>query len=136
MRSGKREDMEVGVCGKLTDLPCLGRGNESGGGGALWLHRFDSMARSLYSISPSPGPQDPSFSDDSSSLDGAPSAFTDFHHGPQPTSSRPGSPTPAGPPPGLDVVTCQWEDCGSAFDDLTTFIRHLHDGQFPFILSR
>ncbi|KAI9453932.1 hypothetical protein F5148DRAFT_985367 [Russula earlei] len=94
------------------------------------------MARSLYSISPSPGPLSPSFSDSSSSLDGAPSSFADPHDGAQPTASRPGSPTvrggqPAnagpGPGPGLDVVTCQWEDCGAAFDDLSTFIRHLHE---------
>jgi hypothetical protein len=82
------------------------------------------MARSLYSISPSPGPAPLSpFSDDSSDFDGAPSTLTDLH------DPRPGSPTrPGPPPPGLDVVTCQWEDCGSTFDDLTTFIRHLHEG--------
>ena len=91
------------------------------------------MARSLSTISPSPGPLSPSFSDDSSSQDGAPSAFLDLHdpaqHAP---SSRPGSPTRPGQPvsarPPLDVVTCQWEDCGIAFDDLSTFIRHLHEG--------
>ncbi|KAH9015105.1 hypothetical protein EDB84DRAFT_795125 [Lactarius hengduanensis] len=99
------------------------------------------MARSLYSISPSPGPLSPSFSDDSSSLDGAPSAFPDYPDGPQhPANSRPGSPTRAGGPPantapGPDVVTCQWEDCGAAFDDLSTFIRHLHEGapRFPLL---
>ncbi|KAH8987197.1 hypothetical protein EDB92DRAFT_1876919 [Lactarius akahatsu] len=91
------------------------------------------MARSLYSISPSPGPLSPSFSDDSSSLDGAPSAFPDYPDGAQhPANSRPGSPTRGGGPPantapGPDVVTCQWEDCGAAFDDLSTFIRHLHE---------
>ncbi len=93
-----------------------------------------SMARSLYSISPSPGPLSPSFSDDSSSLDGAPSAFADYPDGAQhPANSRSGSPTRGGGPPantapGPDVVTCQWEDCGAAFDDLSTFIRHLHEG--------
>ncbi|KAH9051508.1 hypothetical protein EDB87DRAFT_1694449 [Lactarius vividus] len=91
------------------------------------------MARSLYSISPSPGPLSPSFSDDSSSLDGAPSAFPDYPDGAQhPANSRSGSPTRGGGPPantapGPDVVTCQWEDCGTAFDDLNTFIRHLHE---------
>ena len=98
-----------------------------------------SMARSLYSISPSPGPLSPSFSDDSSSLDGAPSAFVDYHDGTQhPPNSRSGSPTRGGGPPANaapspDVVTCQWEDCGAAFDDLSTFIRHLHEGapRFP-----
>jgi hypothetical protein len=90
------------------------------------------MARSLYSISPSPGPLSPSFSDDSSSQDGAPSNHTVPHDGAQPTASRPGSPTRRGQPanaaPPPDVVTCQWEDCGAAFDDLNTFIRHLHEG--------
>ncbi|KAI0300656.1 hypothetical protein B0F90DRAFT_396402 [Multifurca ochricompacta] len=90
------------------------------------------MARSLYSISPSPGPLSPSFSDDSSSIDGAPSNITDLHDGvQQQSSSRPGSPTRGGQltntAPGLDVVICQWEDCGAAFDDLNTFIRHLHE---------
>jgi hypothetical protein len=97
------------------------------------------MTRSLYSISPEPGPspRSPSFSDVSSSIDGAPSALTDFHDGPpQYSSDRHASPTRAGlPPPGLDVVTCQWEDCGSTFDDLTTFIRHLHEGKLPFPFS-
>jgi len=94
------------------------------------------MARSLYSISPSPGPLSPSFSDDSSSLDGAPSTFADPHDGAQTAPSRPGSPTRAAnlanavPPP--DIVTCQWEDCGAAFDDLNTFIRHLHEGAAGF----
>src|SRR6266851_4971791 len=83
------------------------------------------MARSLYSISPSPGPLEPSFSDDSSSQDGAPSNFTDIHDGAQPTAA---SRQPANPAPALDLVTCQWEDCGAAFDDLNTFIRHLHEG--------
>ena len=100
-----------------------------------------SMARSLYSISPSPGPLSPSFSDDSSSLDGAPSAFADYHDGTQqPANSRSGSPTrggglPANAAPSPDVVTCQWEDCGAAFDDLSTFIRHLHEGapRFPLL---
>ncbi|KAH9051573.1 hypothetical protein EDB83DRAFT_2521969 [Lactarius deliciosus] len=99
------------------------------------------MARSLYSISPSPGPLSPSFSDDSSSLDGAPSAFPDYPDGAQhPANSRSGSPTRGGGPPannapGPDVVTCQWEDCGSTFDDLSTFIRHLHEGapRFPLL---
>ncbi|KAF8260036.1 hypothetical protein EI94DRAFT_1749740 [Lactarius quietus] len=73
------------------------------------------MARSLYSISPSPGPLSPSFSDDSSSLDGAPSTFADYPDGTQqPANSRSGSPTRGG-------------DCGAAFDDLSTFIRHLHE---------
>src|SRR5579863_4254857 len=91
------------------------------------------MTRSLYSISPSPGPLSPPFSDDSSSLDGAPSNLTDIHDGVQSTASRPGSPTRRGQPanaaPAPDVVTCQWEDCGAAFDDLNTFIRHLHEGE-------
>jgi hypothetical protein len=95
------------------------------------------MARSLYSISPSPGPGplSPSFSDDSSDIDGAPSALTDFHHqaAVKHSSSCPASPTRGGPPPPpLDLVTCQWEDCGSAFDDLAIFIRHLHEGTSPF----
>jgi len=93
---------------------------------------LDAMTRSLYSISPSPGPLSPSFSDDSSSLDGAPSNLTDIHDGAQLAASRPGSPTRRGQPanaaPAPDVVTCQWEDCGAAFDDLNTFIRHLHEG--------
>jgi hypothetical protein len=98
------------------------------------------MARSLSTISPSPGPLSPSFSDDSSSQDGAPSAFLDLHdpaqHAP---SSRPGSPARPGQAvtarPPLDVVTCQWEDCGIAFDDLSTFIRHLHEGAPDFSSS-
>src|SRR5882762_9778649 len=95
------------------------------------------MARSLYSISPSPGPLSPSFSDDSSSLDGAPSAVPDYPDGA--ANSRSGSPTrgglPANAAPSPDVVTCQWEDCGAAFDDLNTFIRHLHEGapRFPLL---
>ncbi|KAF8495938.1 hypothetical protein F5888DRAFT_510267 [Russula emetica] len=89
------------------------------------------MARSLSTISPSPGPLSPSFSDDSSSQDGAPSVFPDVHDPAQNAPSRPGSPTRPGqavharPPP--DIVTCQWEDCGDVFDDLSTFIRHLHE---------
>jgi hypothetical protein len=91
------------------------------------------MTRSLYSISPSPGPLQPSFSDDSSSQDGAPSYPIDNHDSAQQTPSRPGSPTRRGQlanaaPAPVDVVTCQWEDCGAAFDDLNTFIRHLHEG--------
>ncbi|KAI0274060.1 hypothetical protein BGY98DRAFT_1099239 [Russula aff. rugulosa BPL654] len=89
------------------------------------------MARSLSTISPSPGPCSPSFSDDSSSQDGAPSAFLDVNDPAQQDPSRPGSPARPGQPvnarPPLDVVTCQWEDCGDAFDDLSTFIRHLHE---------
>lgn len=91
------------------------------------------MARSLSTLSPSPGPRSPSFSDDSSSQDGAPSNFTDFHDPAQPATSRPGSPSqPANVRPPLDIVTCQWEDCGDAFDDLNTFIRHLHEGAPDF----
>ena len=94
------------------------------------------MARSLSTISPSPGPLSPSFSDDSSSQDAAPSAFTDFHDPAQPAHSRPGSPSqPANTRPPPDVVICQWEDCGDAFDDLNTFIRHLHEGAPDFSFS-
>ncbi|KAH9961735.1 hypothetical protein BC827DRAFT_1131323, partial [Russula dissimulans] len=55
----------------------------------------------------------------------------DPHDAAQTAASRPGSPTrgaqPANARPPPDVVTCQWEDCGAAFDDLNTFIRHLHE---------
>lgn len=123
-------------CGGKTDLPSL---DKSEFRELTDLKRLvvldvdvDVMARSLYSISPSPGPLSPSLSDDSSSLDGAPSNYTDLHDGAQPTASRPGSPTRRGQPanaaPPPDMVTCQWEDCGAAFDDLNTFIRHLHEG--------
>lgn len=96
------------------------------------------MARSLSTISPSPGPRSPSFSDDDSSQDGAPSLFPDLHDPAQQVPSRPGSPTRHGQPANalpLDIVTCQWEDCGDAFDDLNTFIRHLHEGAPDFYLQ-
>jgi hypothetical protein len=133
VRSWKGEgEAMMGVSGK-TDLPCLGKWTR------LVLRR-PTMARTLSTISPSPGPLSPSFSDDSSSQDGAPSAFLDLHdpaqHAP---SSRPGSPTRPGQAvsarPPLDEVTCQWEDCGIAFDDLSTFIRHLHEGAPDFSSS-
>lgn len=119
-----------GVVGRVDRVAEFGRVVTLGPALVLVLVRvvLDAMTRSLYSISPSPGPLSPSFSDDSSSLDGAPY----IHDGAPPTASRPGSPTrrgqPANPAPAPDVVTCQWEDCGAAFDDLNTFIRHLHEG--------
>lgn len=115
VRSWKEDMAGVGRAEKGQSDPCL---------------NASAMARSLSTLSPSPGPRSPSFSDDSSSQDGAPSAFVDFHDPALPATSRPGSPANARPQ--LDIVTCQWEDCGDAFDDLNTFIRHLHEGAPDF----
>jgi hypothetical protein len=134
VRSWKGEgEAMMAECGwQLTDLPCLDKSTRP-------VLKASTMARSLSTISPSPGPLSPSFSDDSSSQDGAPSAFLDVHDPAQHVPSRPGSPTRPGQAvnarPPLDVVTCQWEDCGDAFDVLSTFIRHLHEGAPDFSSS-
>ncbi|KAA1470836.1 hypothetical protein DENSPDRAFT_836732 [Dentipellis sp. KUC8613] len=86
------------------------------------------MARSIYSLSPSPGPGplSPTFSDTSNEDDvhviGEDGDYLQ-------SSSRPSSPAviEAPDPNDEDTVTCQWEDCGIVFNHLPTLIEHIHN---------
>ena len=85
------------------------------------------MPASVYSLSPSPGPQSLGPASEASADEAMPPSYA--HDGTAPVS-RASSPEIEyeGAIDPDDIAKCEWENCGKVFDHLPTFIEHLHNG--------